>query len=72
MMFESLTLMSFCWEKTSVRKINILMFEQCLGWNPVKICKNDDHTSLFLCINTCWVPCFVFKQLPRDLAVVNA
>ena len=46
-----------------------------------KICKNNDHTCLFHFINTCQVPLemlntppngLVFKQLPRDLANVNA
>ena len=51
-----------------------------VSWNHIK-CKNNDQTCLFQCINICWVPrkmfehsaCgFVFKQLPRDLANVNA
>ena len=43
-----------------------------------KICKNNDHTCLFHCINTCRVPRTifehgpVFKQLPRGPANVNA
>ena len=45
-----------------------------------KICKNMDHTHLFHCIYTCRVPLtmntwpdgFLFKQLPQDLANINA
>ena len=44
-----------------------------------KICKNNYHTCLFYCINTCWVPWMTFntwpiglvsKQHPRDPANV--
>ena len=27
-----------------------------------KICKNNDHTCLFHCINTCWVPRKLFEH----------
>ena len=37
-----------------------------------KICKNNDHTCLFHCINTYRVPRTMFEQLPRDTANVNA
>ena len=46
-----------------------------------KICKNNDHTCFFHCINTfqrhsdflnARPICLVFKQLPRDPAYVNA
>ena len=45
------------------------------------MCKNNDHTCLFHCINTCRVPrmmlntgpiSLVFKQHPRDPTNVNA
>ena len=39
-------------------------------------CKNNDHTCLFHCINTCRVPWTMFEheavRLPQDLANVNA
>ena len=37
-----------------------------------KICKNNDHTCLFHCINTCQVPRTMFELLSQDPANVNA
>ena len=49
-------------------------------WNR-KLCKNNDHPWLFHCNNICrslgrylktWPSGLVFKQIPRDLATLNA
>ena len=34
-----------------------------------QICKNNDHTCLFHCINTRWVPCTMFEHLAQRLRV---
>ena len=65
MMFESLTLTPFCFEKSSVRKgvFNVkVMFSARFMLKSGKICKNKDHTCLFHCINTCWVPRMMFEH----------
>ena len=73
--FENTQPTPFCLEKSSGRKWTIECF------SSVKLCKNNDHTCLFHCINTCRVPRMmlntrpiglVFKQHPRDPANVNA
>ena len=65
MTFESLTLTPFCLEKSSVRKgiFNVLAtFSARCMLNSGKICKNNDHTCLFHCINTCRVPRTMFEH----------
>ena len=71
-------------EKSSVRKeiFNVYAtFSARFMLKSGKICKNNDHTCLFHCIYTCRSlrrclntrpGSLVFKQLPRDLANVNA
>ena len=53
----------------------------CFCLKSGKMCQNNYHTCLFHFISTCWVPQemlntlpdgLVFKQLPWDLANVNA
>ena len=63
-------------------QFNVLAaFSLQIGLELAKICKNNDHTCLSHCINTCQVPQMmlntrpiglVFKQHPRDPANVNA
>ena len=64
---KKLTLTPFCFEKSSVRKwiFNVLaMFSSRFVLNSGKICKNNDHTCLFHCINTtCRVPRTMFEYL---------
>ena len=84
MTFESTQPTPFCLEKFSVRngQFNVLAaFSMRIGLEYGKICKNNDHTCMFHCINTCRVPRMmlntrpiglVFKQHPRDPANVNA
>ena len=65
MTFESLTPKPFCFEKSSVRKgiFNVKeTFSVRLMLKSDKICKNNDHTCLFHCINTCRVPRTMFKH----------
>ena len=67
MTFESLMLMSFCLEKTSVRKwyFKILaVFSVGIWLESGKICLNNDHTCLFHCINTCQVLRKLFEHEP--------
>ena len=81
MTFESLTLMPFCLEKTSIRKMVFLGFSGAFGGLLVgiryKICKNNDDTRLFhyvslgRCLNT-KPNGLVFKQLCQHPANVNA
>ena len=64
MKFESLTLTPFCLEKASVRKWYyrvLAMFSVGFWLESGKICKNNDHTCLFHCINTYQVPQEMFK-----------
>ena len=64
MTFENLTLTP-CFEKSSVRKwiLNVEeTFSARLMLKLGKICKNNDHTCLFHCINTCRVPRTMFKH----------
>ena len=59
MTFNSLQLTPFCLAKTSVRKMEFkvkAMFSVALWLESCEICKNNDHTCLFHCINTCRVP----------------
>ena len=66
MTFESLTLTPFCFEKSSVRKgiFNAqATFSARFTLKSGKICKNNDHTCLFHCINTCRVPRTMFENL---------
>ena len=49
------------------KKNGILKFKRCFrlafGWDQVKyICKNNDHTCLFHCIDTCRVPPEMFEH----------
>ena len=55
----------FCLEKTNVRKwyFNVLaMFSVGFWLESGKICKINDHTCLFPCINTCWVSREMFED----------
>ena len=60
MTLECLMPTPFCLEKTIVRKkknLKVLaVFSEGLWLQSCKICKNNGHTCLFHCINTCWVP----------------
>ena len=59
------TMTPFCFEKSSVRKgiFNVLAtFSARFMLKSGKICKNNDHTCLFHCINTCWVPRTMFEH----------
>ena len=59
MTFEKLTLTPFCFEKSSVRKGIFNVYATFLArfiLKSGKIWKNNDHTCLLHCINTCWVP----------------
>ena len=62
---RKLTLTPFCFEKSSVRKW-IFNVEATLSGrfmlNSGKICKNNDRTCLFHCINTCRVPRTMFEH----------
>ena len=54
---RKLTLMPFCFEKSNVRKwMHNATFSARFMLNSGKICKNNDHTCLFHCINNCRVP----------------
>ena len=55
----------FCLEKSSVRKeiFNVsATFSARCKLNSGKICKNNDHTCLINCINTCRVPRMMFEH----------
>ena len=83
--FESLTLTPLGLEKTNVQKMLFKCFSGDLSAlvESGQICKNNDHTYLFHCINRL-LPRAMFKhsalgllaecskQLPLDLANVNA
>ena len=65
MPFESLTLTPFCFEKSNVRKgiFNVqATFSARSMLKSGKICKNNDHTYLFHCINICRVPRTMFEH----------
>ena len=65
MTFEGLMLMTFCLEKTSVRKWYfkvLVVFSESYWLESGKMCSNNDHTCLFHCINTCWVPRKLLKH----------
>ena len=62
---RKLTLTPFCFEKSSVRKgiFDVLAtFSALFKLKSGKICKNNDHTCLFHCINTCRVPRTMFEN----------
>ena len=62
---RKLTLTPFCLEKSSVRKgiFNVSeTFSAQFMLKSGKICKNNDHTCLFHCINTCRVPRTMFEN----------
>ena len=62
---RELTLTPFCCEKSSVRKgiFNVYTtFSARFMFKSDKICKNNDHTCLFHCINTCGVPRKTFEH----------
>ena len=62
---RKLTLTPFCFEKSSVRKgiFNVYAtFSARFMLKSGKICKNNDHTCLFQCINTCRVPRTMFEN----------
>ena len=63
--FRKLTLTPFCFEISSVRKgiFNVLATLSALFMlKSGKICKNNDHTCLFHCINICRVPRTMFEH----------
>ena len=63
---QKLTLTPFCFEKSSVRKGIFNVYVTFSGWFMLKsgkIYKNNDHTCLFHCINTCRVPRMMFEHL---------
>ena len=63
MTFESLTPTPFCFDKSSVRKriFNVKeTFSARFMLKSGKICKKNDHTCLFHCINTYRVPRTMF------------
>ena len=65
MTFKSLMLTPFCFEKSSVRKGILNVKATFSAWFMLKsgrICKNNDHTCLFHCINTCPVPRTMFEH----------
>ena len=57
---RKLTQTPFCFEKASERKG--IFFSACFMLKSGKICKNNHHTCLFHCINTCRVPRRMFKH----------
>ena len=62
---RKLTLTPFCFEKSSVRKgiFNVFAtFSARFMLKSCKICKNNDHTCLFHCTNTCLVPRTMFEH----------
>ena len=62
---RKLTLTPFCLEKPSVRKGIFNVKAPFLARFMLKsgnICKNNDHTCLFHCINTCRVPRTMFEH----------
>ena len=62
---RKLTLTPFCFEKSSVRKriFNVkATFSALFMLKSGKICKKNDHTCLFYCINTCRVPRAMFEH----------
>ena len=59
------TLTPFCFEKPSVRKeiFNVeATFSARFMLKSGKICKNNDHTCLFHCFNTCRVARAMFEH----------
>ena len=63
---RKLTLTPFCFEKLSARKgiVNVYAtFSARIMLKSGKICKNNDHTCLFHCIISCWVPRTMFEHL---------
>ena len=65
MTFERTQPTPFCLEKPSVKNghFNVLAaFSVRIGLEYGKICKNNDHTCLFHCINTCRVPRKMFEH----------
>ena len=62
---RKLTLTPFCFEKSILRKgiFNVLAtFSVLFMLKSGKICKNNNHTCLFHCINTCRVPRTMFEH----------
>ena len=72
---QKLMLMPFCFEKSSVRKaiFNVLAMSSVLSMlKSGKIHKNNDHTCLFHCINTCRFPRTMFEHSAYRLGVQTA
>ena len=84
MTFKSLTLTPFCLEKSSVRKMDILIFKRCskcsFGWNQVEYARITITHVCFIVLTLAWSlrrclntqpHSLVFKRLPQDPANVN-